>query len=138
MFVRHCIRYSRARDKDVFSISNLDDSDIQRHVSSASGARIRIPVRRIGLLELRASRILAMGILPFCLVTVPLSIGSAVTFVHGIDAVWIKLAMVILREFLLLHLVYIPSVLIVQSREFRAALRRICRVRARKPNEQYN
>lgn len=93
--------------------------------------------QRLSWLEMRAAKILTIGILPFCFVNLPSSLsGVAIYFVTkylGSDyAGWLRILMVALRELILLHLIYIPAVFSAQSKEFRFASRRCCRCCCRK------
>ena len=84
------------------------------------------------LLELRAARFLTLGILPFCLISLPLSlIGVANYFVRQmmpeadpekqVAGNWLNGIMMGLRELILFHLFYIPVVLLVKKRQFRTS-----------------
>jgi len=89
------------------------------------------------LMEMRGAKILTVGILPFCFINLPSSLsGVVIHFVAknlGNDYVgWLRILMVALRELILLHLIYIPAVFSVQSREFRLSSRRCCRCCFRK------
>lgn len=97
--------------------------------------------RSLNRLELRAARILGLGIFPFCLMTLTLCANSVALFFfryRGLDGFWIQIVMIAFRESLLIHLVYIPSVFIAQSREFRAAVKRFFRHRQPKSVGQYS
>lgn len=134
MIVRSCIHFSppdKATTMELVpqKLTNSNSSSIcsDRHKFSQD-----ISAQRLNKLEMRAARILGVGIFPFCLVTLTICVSSMVLVLFrykGLDVFWIGFIMEAFREFLLLHLIYIPTVFIAQSREFRAAIRRFCRSR---------
>ena len=72
---------------------------------------------QLSRLEMRAARILALGILPFCLINFPVALfGAAFHFtrvVWGLEEInqWLALIMLFFRELILFHLIYIPIIL---------------------------
>lgn len=128
-FIRNCIRTA-------FEVgANRETTMVhRRHGTDNIG-------QRIIQLELRATRILTMGILPFCLLTIPLSGSSVCVFMskqlNSATPLWIILLMVILRELFQLHLIYIPAVFIIQSREFQAAGWRFFRFKQPKSSTEH-
>lgn len=144
-FVRSCIRYPLSSMRTNNNLTELVEQQVPITNSFSSDRRIRLQTldnsnHRINQLELRAARILGMGILPFCLVILTLCFSSVVLFIlnyQGFDTARMNVIMLTFREFLLLHLIYIPSVFVAQSREFRSAVRRCCRFRQPKPTAQF-
>lgn len=89
-------------------------------------------MRQVCRLELRAAKILGMGIVPFCVAKLVLSIVSVALLVSRycqINTFWLYKSMLMSREVLLVHLAYIPVIFTAQSREFRVAIGRFCRYR---------
>jgi len=68
---------------------------------------------------MRAARILALGILPFCLINFPAALlGAAFHFtrlVWGLEEInrWLSLIMLVFRELIVFNLIYIPIILMV-------------------------
>ncbi len=136
LFLRSCIRYSAAANSynsfnnvvhqdpprtavllNSFSSGNNENhADQSRIITGPTG-------QQLNELEVRAAKILTIGILPFCLINLPASIFSLVF--HFIRINWgleqaqsMAIIMVILRELILFHLIYIPIILVAQSRRF--------------------
>lgn len=87
---------------------------------------------RMNVLELRSARILNLGILPFSLLTLTTMISSFLSVIlrtQSIDDSLARTGMLTSRELLLISLVYMPFVFIVQSREFRLAVKRFYRIK---------
>ena len=146
LFLRSCIRYSAAASSHNSS-NNVVHQDPPRAAvllnSSSSGNNenhadqsriITGPTgQQLNELEVRAAKILSIGILPFCLINLPASIFSLVF--HFIRINWgleqaqsMAIIMVILRELILFHLIYIPIILVAQSRRFGSCSNRSCRL----------
>ena len=92
-------------------------------------------------LEIHAARILGFGILPFCLVHLTLCICGVIGTIlksQGFNTSLLRMVMMMCRELIRLHLIYIPVVFMTQSREFRAAFKRFCRFRKSKKAENFN
>jgi len=88
------------------------------HLNSNHRLRITTPSgKQLSRLEMRAARILALGILPFCLINFPAALlGAAFHFtrvVWGLEEInrWLSLIMLVFRELILFHLIYIPVIL---------------------------
>ena len=128
IFIKNCIRSTLENAINTIDLG-LTAGDRQRPCEEEN---LDIE-RRFNRLELKAARVLTMGILPFCLLTIPLSGSSVVVFSSkhlGLSTpFWLMILMVVLREFLQLHLTYIPAVFIIHSREFQAAGWRFCRTK---------
>ena len=131
IYVRSLLLYSPADRKetmelDVFHITNSSTVPVNNPRQGSSA-------RRLNKLELRTTRILCIGIFPFCLVTLTLCLVTVVLIVYrsqGLEVFWIVIfIMKVFREVLLVHLLYIPIAYIIHSREFLAAGRRFCRTR---------
>lgn len=144
--MRNCIRYPPSPTTTINNLPELVEHQAPVNTSFSVDRRNYLQNlgnqsdHRLNQLELRAAKILGMGILPFCLVILTLSIGSLVYFIlnyQGLDTTRMNSVMTTFREFLLLHLIYIPAVFVVQSREFRSAVGRFCRFRRPKLNEQF-
>lgn len=134
-FIRSCIRYS--------SVSNETPSPPQ--VNRRLTAKITVITgpdgQRLSRLEVKAARTLTVGILPFCLINIPLSVSSvAVVIIRehwGPEyAIWLAIVMLCMRELILLHLIYIPAVFMVQSSEFQSAGKRCCRCGYPNPHQR--
>jgi len=162
LFIRYCIDYSANSDRSsndntanptavpvvattaaVFLNSYSSGYCCEQQHAQSNNSRPRSTFiscpsgQRLSCLEMRAAKILTVGILPFCFINLPSSLsGVAIHFVAkylGNDYVgWLRILMVALRELILLHLIYIPAVFSAQSREFRFASRRCCRCCCRK------
>jgi len=90
--------------------------------SRRSNHRLRITTpsgKQLSQLEMKAARTLALGILPFCLINFPAALlGAAFHFtriVWGLEEInrWLFLVMLVFRELILFHLIYIPVILMV-------------------------
>lgn len=136
VFVRGCIRYAPSSRKDTnMELVTHPISDISITASCIENVAATYQKRYLNRLELRATRILGMGVLPFCFVTLTLCVSSVTLIIfhtRGFEEFWLRVVMVVSREFLLTHLVYTPAVFVIQSREFQAALKRFCRFRQHK------
>ena len=132
IFVRNCLRYSPTDQ----TTEEIEMVTLQSSVPSDFRIRLNIPKqrrndRRLNKLELRVTRMLIIGIFPYCFVTLTLCVNIFVLVFHhsrsfegfGVEGI----IMDVLRELLILHLIYIPIVFTTHSREFRAAGRRFCR-----------
>lgn len=130
-FIRSCLRYAPA-------VENIHLQQIYPHQTSACSLKGEVfdmvegreRSKRNNRLEIRAARILGLGILPFCLVNLTLCIcGVARAFLEsdGSETFWLRLVMKTCRELIRLHLIYIPIVFMSQSREFHAAAKRFHR-----------
>ncbi len=126
VFVRRCIHYLPSTNMEL----------VVKHMYTPSNSgclhRYDATVSRISHLEMQVARILCVGILPFCLLTLFLCFITLALLVfryQGVDASWINPVMEVFREFLIALLIYIPAVFVIQSREFKAAGRRFCRFR---------
>lgn len=123
-FIRHCVRYAPQLERN-----NQQESPIF-NLNTASEEDVNSRRQRMNRMEVRAARILGLGILPFCVVSLTLCVGSFVLIglrSKGIEGYWMKNVILIFREVILIHLIYIPTVFITQSREFRLAVKRFCR-----------
>lgn len=132
LFIRLCVRYAPSPVVEVIQLTVQNGPELNNSSSSSEGSSESRRQRIVNRLELRAAWILGFGILPFCLVTLALCLCSSVFVIlwtQGVEIDWMKNVILILREFLIIHLVYIPSVFITQSREFRAAVKRFYRFR---------
>ena len=134
VIIRNFIRFSASNSNHPNEINlELERTNNQENASRLSNPnRMTESNSRICQLELRASRILGIGIIPFCL-TIFVLFLSTLTFItcrwQNLNASYITMIMLIFRETLLFHLLYIPTVFIVLSREFRAAFKRFFRHR---------
>lgn len=133
VFIRSCDRSSSRNINTMESVTQQHTILSNLRSSGETNVRedpIEIVTQRINRLELRAARILSIGILPFCVVALSVCISSEALLIcrfRGFNTYWMYNIMLIFRELLLFHLVYIPTVFVAQSREFRAAIRRFCR-----------
>ena len=142
LFIRSCIEYSSENNRSTDNENSLAPlSVLLNSVSSSNNSRVVAVISsrndHQNQLELKSAKILVTGILPFCLVHLPLTISSVVVVLirsyWGTQyASWLYLVIMILRELILLHLIYIPSIYMGQSREFRAAGARFCHCCPRK------
>lgn len=144
LFIRSCIRYSAAANSQQSSSNAVHQNSRTAAVllnSSSSGNNENQPGQlsiiigptgqQLNELEVRATRILTIGILPFCLINLPASISCLVF--HFIRINWgheqaqsMAIIMVILRELILFHLIYIPIILVAQSRKFGSCSNCLC------------
>ena len=88
-------------------------------------------------LEIQAARVLAIGNLPFCLVNLTLLFCCLISDLDSpelVDSPLITL-MMICRELIHLHLMYIPIVFSTLSREFRSAFMRCRRIKRTPPTD---
>ena len=103
---------NRSRNRQPSTSVSQRPNNRLRRITTPSG-------KQLSRLEMRAARILALGILPFCLVNFPAALfGAAFHFtrvVWGLEEInrWIALIMLVFREFILFHLIYIPVILIM-------------------------
>ena len=128
LFIRRCVRFAPVLMD--LQLAVLNGRGINNTSSPGEESVERQRQRIFNRLELRAAWILGFGILPFCLVTLTLCISSFVFVilrVEGIEVEWMEDVILTLRELLVIHLAYIPSVFVTQSREFRSAVKRIYR-----------
>ena len=133
ILVRSCILHSPPTNNTMELVAinrHLSRRQRRRHDNNNGYAE------RISRIEMRAARILGIGILPFCLMALSIfaiNVAMLVCRYLDLDTSWIKLVMEIFREFLILHLIYIPSIYAAHSREFKAAGRRFFRFQRPKP-----
>ena len=142
-FIRKCLRYAPA-------VENIQLESIYRHQTSACSinndefprisARTRERERPAGgkdsrllknRLEMRAALILALGILPYCLINLTLCICALAGDMKSSEFAtsFLLKFMLTCRELIRLHFIYIPIVFATQSSEFRAAIKRFRRTR---------
>ena len=130
IFVRSLLRYPPASRNETIELDifNTNSSIVTVNVPHRGSS-----ARHLNKLELRTTRILCIGIFPFCLIMFILCLVTVMLVVYrsqGLEVFWaVVFIMKIFREVLLVHLLYIPIAYIIQSREFLAAGRRFFRIR---------
>lgn len=126
------------------AVENIQLEQIYRHQTSVWSLNgLPHPTdgnSRKNRMELRAACILVLTIFPFCAINLILTVCALSSDLDSPELIdpSLMMTMLICRELIRLHFVYIPIVFATQSREFRAAVKRFCRTKTVLTSDELN